>query len=256
MNLMSAGIREIVIVVNKSDHKSFYKQLGDGGDLGMNISYAFQLKAGGLPHAIYSAKKFLFDRNSIVILGDTYFEPKYFKNIFESNLGNVSNFGAHILLSKVYDGRKYGTVRIENKKIIELIEKPLHKSLLKKDVIMNGLYIFDINLISYIEKLVPSKRGELEMVDLLECYRKSDKLDFTILSKKFRFYDFGNSQDFFNSTKHLFKNKSKVLAPHFISLLNNWITEHEYKKMVNNFPPSYYKEFCSGLLQVHNRYKS
>jgi glucose-1-phosphate thymidylyltransferase len=187
MNLMSAGIKKIIIVTNSSDITAFDQLLGDGSNFGISITYTSQKFPGGLPHAIYSAKRYLVNKSAVVILGDTYFEPNYFKEIFDNACRQFNNLGAHILLSQVRDGHKYGTVTLKNNQIIEMIEKPRNKNLLNKYLAMSGLYIFDKTLLNFIKELTPSNRGELEMVDLLEMYRRKNQLHFTILKKKFKF---------------------------------------------------------------------
>lgn len=241
MDLMAAGFKDLVIITNPNDLEVFSKLLGNGKNLGIKISYISQKSPGGLPHAIYSAKRYLLNRSFVVILGDIFFDQNNFKLFLNKSLKNFKNKGSHIFLSKVKDGRDCGIVKIKNNKIIGMIEKPLRKKLFGLDLAMNGVYIFDNKALKYITKLSPSERGELEMVDLLEIYNSNDQLTFSVLSNKDRWYDSGNMNGIIMSSNNLEKIKNSLLTPEYLAFKNGWISKKKFKEIISSFPESYYK---------------
>lgn len=249
MDLMAAGFKDLVIITNPNDLEVFSKLLGNGKNLGIKISYISQKSPGGLPHAIYSAKRYLLNRSFVVILGDIFFDQNNFKLFLNKSLKNFKNKGSHIFLSKVKDGRDYGTVKIKNNKIIGMIEKPLRKKLFGLDLAINGVYIFDDKALNYIAKLSPSERGELEMVDLLEIYNSNNQLTFSVLSNKDRWYDSGNMNGIIMSSNNLEKIKNSLLTPEYLAFKNGWISKKKFKEIISSFPESYYKKHNIALLQ-------
>jgi len=249
MDLMAAGFKDLVIITNPNDLEVFSKLLGNGKNLGIKISYISQKSPGGLPHAIFSAKRYLLNRSFVVILGDIFFDQNNFKLFLNKSLKNFKNKGSHIFLSKVKDGRDYGIVKIKNNKIIGMIEKPLRKKLFGLDLAMNGVYIFDDKALKYITKLSPSERGELEMVDLLEIYNSNDQLTFSVLSNKDRWYDSGNMNGIIMSSNNLEKIKNSLLTPEYLAFKNGWISKKKFKEIISSFPESYYKKHNIELLQ-------
>lgn len=249
MNLMAAGIKDIVIISNPTDLDSFFRILGNGKNLGIKISYIEQKSPGGLPHAIFSAQRYLLSKSFVVILGDVFFENNNFNKFLNKSLNDFNNEGSHIFLSKVKDSRDYGTIRIKNGIIVKMTEKPLHKKFFGFDLAMNGVYIFDYKVFNYISKLSPSKRGELEMVDLLEIYNTKNQLTFSVLSNKDRWYDCGNIDDLFKSSKRLRKIKNRLLTPEYLAFKNNWISEKKLTRIIASFPESYYKRHVMELFQ-------
>jgi glucose-1-phosphate thymidylyltransferase len=101
----------------------------------------------------------------------------------------------------------------------------------------------------FISKLSPSKRGELEMIDLLEIYNSKNQLTFSVLSNKDRWYDCGNINDLVTSSNNLEKIKNRLLTPEYLAFKNNWISEKKFTKIISSFPESYYKKHNIELLQ-------
>ena len=165
--LMLAKIKDILIIVNKGELNQYKKILPNGKNLGIKITYAEQSKPKGLPDAFIVGEKFIQKKNVALILGDNFF---YGQNL-SSNLNNCTKLknGAKIILHKVLKPDAYGVAKInKNNKIIFLKEKP------KKyvsDLAITGLYFFDNKVVNYAKKLKPSKRGEIEIVDLLNMYK-------------------------------------------------------------------------------------
>ena len=193
--LMLAGIKDILIIVNKGQLNQYKKILPNGINLGIKISYAEQKKPKGLPDAFILGEKFIGKENVALILGDNFF---YGQNLTSQLLGNtkLSN-GAKIMLHKVIKPELYGVAKInKNNKVVLIKEKP--KKFIS-DLAITGLYFFDNKVIKFSKKLKPSKRGELEIVDLINKYRKINQLKADIIGRGGAWLDTGSIEDFYKS---------------------------------------------------------
>ena len=166
--LMLAKIKDIMIIVNKGQLDQYKKLIPSGKNLGIKITYIEQEHPKGLPDAFILGEKFIGKEKVAMILGDNFF---YGQNLSSILLNSTKiNSGAKVLLHKVQNPELFGIAKIDaKKKIIKIKEKP--KKFISNNAI-TGLYFFDNKVISYAKKLKPSKRGELEIVDLLLKYQK------------------------------------------------------------------------------------
>jgi len=174
--LKRSGITEIMIVCGREHAGHFMNFLGSGKEYGIKLSYALQDKNnGGISDALLYAEDFS-ERNSVaVILGDNIFEDDFSKE--------VSNFqsGAMVFFKKVPDAERFGVAVFDktDKKLIGIEEKPKKP---KSDYAQTGFYIYDFNIFSYIKKLKPSPRGELEITDANNMYLKHGELAFSFVT--------------------------------------------------------------------------
>ena len=166
--LMLAKIKDILIVVNKGQLQQYKKIIPDGKSLGIKIRYQEQDKPRGLPDAFLLGEKFIGKENVAMILGDNFF---YGQNLTGKLLNNTKlKKGAKVVLHKVQKPEVFGVAKINNHKKITMIKEKPKKFI--SDLAITGLYFFDNNVVKFAKKLKPSKRGELEIVDLLNLYRK------------------------------------------------------------------------------------
>lgn len=249
MNLLNSGLKEFIIVINPNDLNSFSKLLGDGGKIGIKITFVIQETPGGLPHAILAAKNHLLNKKFVVILGDIFFDLNFFSLYLNKSIRILKEKGSHIFLSRVKDGRNYGTVEIKHNKIIKMTEKPLKKKLFKFDLAMSGVYFFDDKIFNNIYALSPSNRGELEMVDLLQIYNQDNKLTFSILSRATNWYDCGNLDSLIKTSKMLEKNIDNVFTPEYLAFRKGLISLENFKQIIHNYPSSHYKRHNLVLLE-------
>lgn len=173
--LLDAGIRDILIVTGKEYAGGFLKLLGSGRKFSCRFTFEVQEEALGIAHALWLAEEFADAENNAVILGD---------NIFEEDISRtIKNFsgGAHIFLKETSDANRFGVAEIQGDQIIGIEEKPKNP---KSDFAVTGLYLYDREVFSIIQKLKPSKRGELEITDVNHEYVKRKKMAFTILKKR------------------------------------------------------------------------
>ena len=167
--LMLTGIKDILIIVNKGSTEQFKKVLPNGKNLGIKISYAEQDKPRGLPDAFKIGKKFINKDNVALILGDNFF---YGQSLSEKlkKASKLKN-GATIFAHPVKEINRFGIVELNNNKIKNLKEKP-KKS--KSNLAITGLYFFDNSVIKKAFTLKKSKRNELEIIDLLNIYKRNN----------------------------------------------------------------------------------
>ena len=168
--LMLSKIKDILIIVNKGQLEQYKKILPNGKNLGIKITYLEQSHPKGLPDAFIIGEKFIGKDNVAMILGDNFFYGQNLSTLLMSN--TKLNKGAKVVLHKVQKPELFGVAKIDNyKRITKIKEKP------KKffsDLAITGIYFFDNKVIEYSKKLKPSKRGELEIVDLLNCYKSKN----------------------------------------------------------------------------------
>ena len=153
--LMLAGIKKILIIVNKGQLSQFRKILPEKNHLGLTIEYKEQLKPLGLPQAFTIGEKFIGKDSVSLILGDNFFYGQSLTKNLKKNINLKS--GAKIFIHPVKNPHLYGVVNLDkNKKVINLVEKPKKT---KSNLAVTGLYFFDNNVINLTKKLKPSKRG-------------------------------------------------------------------------------------------------
>lgn len=186
--LMLAGIKEI-LVISTPDHVHLYQDLlGNGSEWGLTFEYAVQPFPKGIPEAIIIGKEFIGNENFALILGDNLL---YGSGLGRSLLANVSETGASILSYEVANAEEYGVVVFDALgKATDLIEKPQRN---ESKWAIPGLYFFDFRAIRYAESLTESQRGELEIVDLLRFYLKTEELHVIRLTRGTAWLDLGNA---------------------------------------------------------------
>ena len=228
--LMLANIKDILIIVNKGQLNQYQKILPNGKNLGIKISYIEQSKPRGLPDAFVIGEKFIGKSNVSMILGDNFF---YGQNLTGQLLENTKlKKGARVVLHKVTKPELFGVAKIDkNNKIISIEEKP--KKYLS-DLAITGLYFFDNDVVKYAKKLKPSKRGEVEIVDLLNFYKKKKQLTAGLIGRGGAWLDTGSIDDFYKTSSFVsaIENRQgfKIACLEEISLNKKWIT----KKNINN----------------------
>ena len=185
--LMLAGIRDILIITNKSDYDNFRKVLGDGSQFGIKLNYEIQYVQRGIADAFLIAEDFIHNEPCALILGDNIFHGHGFSTIMKDAIDR--NEGATVFGYVVKDPERFGVVEFDkNKKVISLEEKPKNP---KSNYAVVGLYFYDENVCEYAKQLEPSARGELEITDLNKVYLNKNKLNVEILGRGFTWLDTG-----------------------------------------------------------------
>ncbi len=246
--LMLAGIKDVLIIVNKGQLNQYKKILPNGNNLGIKISYTEQKKPKGLPDAFILGEKFIGKENVALILGDNFF---YGQNLTSQLVGNtkLSN-GAKIILHKVIKPEMYGVAKINKyNKVISIKEKPKR---FISDLAITGLYFFDNKVIKFAKELKPSKRGELEIVDLINKYRKKNQLKADIIGRGGAWLDTGSIEDFYKTTSFVsaIENRQgfKIACLEEIAYGNGWIKKKNIKNAIKFYGNCEYSKYLNKLI--------
>ena len=245
--LMLAKIRDVLIIVNKGQLDQYRKLIPDGKKLGMKINYIEQDKPRGLPDAFILGKKFIKKDNVAMILGDNFF---YGQSLSKMLFDCVKiKQGAKVVLHKVANPEKFGVATVKGKKILSLKEKPKNS---KSDLAVTGLYFFDNKVVKLAEKLKPSKRNELEIVDLLNNYRKVNQLTSEFLGRGGAWLDTGSIEDFYKTTNFVsaIENQQgfKIACLEEISLNNKWINKKDIRKAIKFYGNCDYSKYLKKII--------
>ena len=184
--LMSAGIKEILIISTSNDTPLFKALLGDGSDYGCRFEYAIQEKPNGLAEAFLIGESFIGDDKVALILGDNIF---YGSGLQRTLQENINPKGGVIFAYHVHDPKRYGVVEFDpNGKAISIEEKPEHP---KSNYAVPGIYFYDNHVVRIAKNIKPSRRGELEITDVNKAYLDNGKLNVQILDKGTAWLDTG-----------------------------------------------------------------
>ena len=246
--LMLSGIKNILIIVKKGHLNQFRKIIPEKNNLGLKIEYKEQSRPGGLPEAFIIGKKFINKDSVALILGDNFFYGQSLTNILKKNI----NFqkGAKIFLHPVKNPQNYGVAYVRKKKVVKLKEKPKKTN---SNLAVTGLYLFDNRVMEFTKKLRPSNRGELEIIDLLNIYRKKNLLNAELIGRGGAWLDAGNIKDYYSASSFIsaIENRQgfKIACPEEIALKNNWIKKDNIKKSIKFYGNCEYSKYLKTLLK-------
>ncbi len=246
--LMLSGIKNILIIVNKGQLNQFRKILPEKNNLGISIEYKEQLKPGGLPQAFTIGEKFIGKDSVSLILGDNFFYGQSLTKILKRNINLKS--GAKIFIHPVKNPHLYGVATLgKNKKVKKLIEKPKKT---KSNFAVTGLYFFDNKVVQLTKKLKPSKRGELEIIDLLNFYKKKNTLKAEFIGRGGSWLDTGNINDFYDASNFIsaIENRQglKIACLEEIALNNNWISKKQLNESIKFYGNCGYSKYLKSLI--------
>jgi|TARA_B110001452_G_C15211801_1_gene420290 glucose-1-phosphate thymidylyltransferase len=245
--LMLAGIKDILIIVNKGQLDQYKKLIPNGNNLGIRITYEEQSKPKGLPDAFIVGEKFINNNNVALILGDNFF---YGQNL-SVKLKSCSKLksGAKILLHNVLRPELYGVAKVKNNKIIKLKEKP--KKFFSSYAV-TGLYFFDKNVVKYAKQLKPSKRGEIEIIDLLNKYKDKKKLYSEFIGRGGAWLDTGSIDDFYKTSAFVsaIENRQgfKIACLEEIAFSKKWIKKKEIINSIKFYGNCNYSSYLKKLI--------
>ncbi|MEK3854443.1 sugar phosphate nucleotidyltransferase [Cytobacillus sp. FSL H8-0458] len=201
IKLRDAGIKDILIIVNKKHLGSFIELLGEGEELNVNLKYKLQQYEGkGIADALMAAKTFIRNEKFVVLLGDNIFEDSLTPFI-QSFQGQEK--GAKVLLKKVKDPSQYGVPVLDknSKRILSIIEKPDNPP---SPYCVTGVYFYDQEVFNLIKDISPSNRNELEITDVNNLYIQKNRLQYDLLDGWW--IDAGTHASLYQANQEIYKN--------------------------------------------------
>ena len=251
--LMLAKIKDILIIVNKGQMEQFKKILPNGDNLGIKITYAEQDKPRGLPDAFVVGEKFIGKSSVALILGDNFFFGQSLtKKLIECTKLSI---GARVFLYPVKNPHLYGVATVNKQnKIIGIVEKPLKT---KSNLAVTGLYFFDNKVIALSKSLKPSKRREIEIVDLLKKYKHKKQLSGEIIGRGATWLDTGSVKDFNNTSNFVAtiedRQGFKIGCIEEIAFNNKWINKKQIKNSINFYGNCDYSKYLISITNKKNK---
>jgi len=196
---MLAGIREILIISTPKDIHLYQDLLGNGNQLGINLTYEIQPSPDGLAQAFIIGEKFLGNESVCMILGDNIFYGHGFGGILKKT--STLQDGAVVFGYYVNDPERYGVVEFnQNGKVISLEEKPARP---KSNYAVTGLYFYSNDVVQKARTLKPSARGELEITDLNRLYLEEDRLTIKIMGRGMAWLDTGTHETLLQASVYI-----------------------------------------------------
>ncbi len=250
--LMSAGIRDILIISTPNDTPRFKELLGDGKQFGVNLSYKVQESPDGLAQAFIIGEDFIGDDSVCMILGDNIFHGHGLKKRLMSAVDNAQKGkGATIFGYYVDDPERFGIVEFDNNgKAISIEEKPKHP---KSNYCVTGLYFYDNKVVEYAKNLKPSKRGELEITDINKIYLKKQMLNVELLGRGFRGGGGGAHESLVDATVFVKTIEThqhrKIACLEEIAYLNGWISKDDVLKVYELMKKNQYGQYLMDVLE-------
>ena len=241
--LMLAHIREVALISTPRDLPLYRELLGDGSQWGMDIRYIEQPNPDGLAQAYLLAEKFLDGAPSTLVLGDNVFFGEGLSAKLRA--ADARPEGGTVFGYQVSDPERYGVVEFDaNNKVISIIEKPEKP---KSSYAVTGIYFLDGRACELAKQVKPSPRGELEITDLLNIYRKENSLNVEKLGRGFAWLDTGThdslleAADFIRTIEK--RQNLKVSCPEEISFLNGWITKSDLLAQAKPYLKTQYGQY-------------
>lgn len=244
---MLAGIRDILIISTPEDLPSFEKLLGDGGNFGVNLTYAAQPSPDGLAQAFIIGEHFIGNDSVCLVLGDNIFYGQGFSPKLKQAAARTS--GATVFGYQVKDPERFGVVAFdENNKAISIEEKPESP---KSNFAVTGLYFYDNDVIDIAKQVRPSHRGELEITSVNQAYLERGDLNVELLGRGFAWLDTGTHESlleagsFVQTIEH--RQGLKVACLEEIAFNNGWLTKEQLKEQGQALSKNEYGQYLLRL---------
>ena len=238
--LMAIGIKDILIISSPMDMPRYKSLLGNGKKWGINFSFKIQKKPNGIAQALILGEKFLKSDPSCLILGDNLFHGKDLLLSLKKADQDIKN--ASVVTYPVKNPQRFGVLEKRNNKPYKIIEKPKKP---KSKRAITGIYFYPENVSKQAKKLIPSKRGELEISDLNQFFLKINQLSVTELGKNSTWLDCGTFDSLLKASnfvaKTQLKQQNKIACLEEIAYKNKWISKKKVLEIIEISSSSYGK---------------
>ena len=256
--LMSAGIRDILIISTPQDTPRFQELLGDGHHFGVELSYAVQPSPDGLAQAFIIGADFIGGDTVAMVLGDNIFSGHGLRKRLKAAVENAEQGrGATVFGYYVDDPERFGIVEFDAAgRAVSIEEKPQKP---KSNYCVTGLYFYDNRVVDYARGLKPSARGELEITDLNRLYLEKGALNVELLGQGFTWLDTGTHESLVDATNFVKTVEThqhrKIACLEEIAYRNGWISREDvlrvYEELKKNQYGQYLKDVMDGKYQEH-----
>jgi glucose-1-phosphate thymidylyltransferase len=245
--LMQSGIREILIITTPDDQKAFQSLLGDGSSFGLSLTYAIQENPKGIAQAFLIGQDFIGNDQVSLILGDNLF---YGVGIEKELPLKLVEKGARIFTYNVSNPTEYGVLNLDSSfKPISVDEKPKNP---KSNLAITGLYFFDAKVVEYAHKIKPSKRGELEITEIMQQYINNQDLEFIRLPSGVAWLDTGSPNSLSDASQFVRvleeRTGKNIACLEEIAYLKGWIDSSNLSDRVDFYGESSYGKYLNNIL--------
>ena len=245
--LMLAGIREVLIISTPDDIDGFKRLLGDGQELGIDISYAVQPSPDGLAQAFIIGEEFIGDSNVCLVLGDNIFYGQGFTPLLRQAVNRQK--GATVFGYQVKDPERFGVVAFdEDKRAISIEEKPVKP---KSNYAVTGLYFYDNDVIEIAKKVKPSDRGEVEITTVNQMYMERGDLNVELLGRGFAWLDTGTHESLLEAAQFVEtiekRQGYKIACLEEIAYNNGWLSKEDLKRIGTELSKNSYGQYLLDL---------
>ncbi len=247
--LMLAGMRDILLISTPQDTPRFEQLLGDGGQWGINVSYAVQPSPDGLAQAFIIGRDFIDDSPAALVLGDNVFYGHDFS--LQLQRADAKQQGATVFAYPVTDPERYGVVEFDAQaRAVSIEEKPPRP---KSRYAVTGLYFYDRQVIDIARELKPSPRGELEITDVNRIYLERGELHVEIMGRGMAWLDTGTHESLLEASQYIGtiekRQGLKVACPEEIAWRMGWIDDAQLERLAQPLAKNGYGAYLLGLLQ-------
>jgi glucose-1-phosphate thymidylyltransferase len=249
--LMLAGIQEILIISTPEDLPNFEKLLGDGSEIGLQISYAVQPSPDGLAQAFIIGEEFIGTDDVCLVLGDNIFYGYGFSGILQNARNNVSEGKSTVFGYYVNDPERYGVAEFDEQGNVSSIEeKPINP---KSNFAVVGLYFYTNDVVQIAKNIVPSERGELEITSVNQEYLQQQNLKVELLGRGFAWLDTGTHDSLMEAGQFIEtiekRQGLKVACLEEIAYRMNYIDADQVKKLAKPLLKSAYGQYLLNLVK-------
>jgi len=247
--LMLAGIKDILIITTPYDKPNFIRLLGNGSNLGINLTYQEQEKPDGLAQAFIIGEEFIGNDRVCLVLGDNIFWGQSFTHVLQNAFNRKK--GATIFGYNVKNPENFGVVEFDtDQKAISLDEKPRNP---KSNTAITGLYFYDNDVVAMAKKVKPSARGELEITSINQMYMSRGDLNVEVLGRGFAWLDTGTHESLLEASlfvETIEKRQGyKIACLEEISLNNGWINEQQVINSASTLSKNTYGNYLMSMIE-------
>lgn len=249
--LMMAGIRDILIISTPEDLPTFKNLLGDGGRLGINLSYAKQPSPDGLAQAFIVGEEFIDGQPVAMVLGDNLFYGSGFVEKLRGAVRNAEKGRATIFGYFVKDPERFGIIEYSPEgKVRRIVEKPEEP---RSNYAATGLYFYDRRAVEFAKQVRPSWRNELEITDMNNMYLEAGDLDVVLLGRGYVWMDAGTPQSLADATYFIRSVEQfqdlKIACLEEIAYHNRWIDRASVEEIIESNSKNDYGKYLARMLK-------